>query len=505
MTLILIAACLSAAAVLLLVSVSDRSDRAATLSLLPAIFSLLLLAETVVLGMVRFDWNAARLMPTFAFAYGYPLYSSELDGPILSSVYGPVSAFAFLPATLFRTPTLAILAAGALEILYVLGPLLGFVHYTAGRGARTRPFTFACSIGACLLLARYPGTSYWIWAISPDGPALGLGLLACWALVSPQGVPITSRNLLLSAVATVLACWTKQIDAPLAVALFGFAWFAYGRAKAISYGISLAVGGALVGALFLAWFGWPMVFNMFVMLVRQPWDQPGIAGLAGKLWALTFSLRHLLVLMVIPFAGALHVRGTQPARVRPWMAPLLVAIILLPTGALGANKFGGDYNSFHSVYYLIAAVAVAMVEWARAMRVGQWFCYGFCVLAVVVAWRSERIALWANQPPVLENDAQQAYEFALRHPGEAYFPWQPLSSLLAEGQVYHFEYALIDRSAGGFPPMDAHVRAYLPPRMRWLVTKGSSLRALAHYFPEYSQVVNLPELPGWTALERRTP
>src|SRR5215471_10806466 len=67
-----------------------------------AALSLVLLAVHGVLGMVGMNWNAARLAPTFALVRGYRLYYPAESGPILDHVYGPVSALAFLPATIFR-------------------------------------------------------------------------------------------------------------------------------------------------------------------------------------------------------------------------------------------------------------------------------------------------------------------------------------------------------------------------------------------------------------------
>jgi hypothetical protein len=101
------------------------------------------------------------------------------------------------------------------------------------------------------------------------------------------------------------------------------------------------------------------------------------------------------------------------------------------------------------------------------------------------------------------NDPQLAYDFAVQHPGEVYYPWQPLATLLAEGRLYHFDYALMDRFIGGYEPTPEHLRANLPPRMRWIAANGRVWTF--HYFPEFSQEVQLPELPGWVVRTRPPP
>jgi hypothetical protein len=171
----------------------------------------------------------------------------------------------------------------------------------------------------------------------------------------------------------------------------------------------------------------------------------------------------------------------------------------VPIGAVSANKLGAHENSFHAVYFLIAAAATLLVDGGRA-RAGRLLAYAVCALAIVAASRSGHLDLRTPRPRLWQNDAELAYDFAVRHPGEAYFPWHPLASLLAEGRLYHFDYALIDRFLGGYEPTVAHVRGYVPPGMRWIAARGRvwTLR----YFPEYSQETTLPELPGWTVLMR---
>ena len=45
----------------------------------------------------------------------------------------------------------------------------------------------------------------------------------------------------------------------------------------------------------------------------------------------------------------------------------------------------------------------------------------------------------------VDNNQQEiAYRRSKAHPGVVYFPWQPLSTLLGEGRLYHFEWGAYD-------------------------------------------------------------
>jgi hypothetical protein len=306
--------------------------------LLAAIGSCAILAVTVVRGMLGMDWNAARLTPVFSLVYGYRLYYPAGEGPILDNIYGPVAALAFLPATVFRTPTAAILAGAVLHVSFIFVPLLVFV-WRAGGAATDRRLRLACALGAYLIMVRYEGSSTWISMLHVDGPSLGLGLLACAALVTNDGA-LPQRRALWSALAAVLAAWAKQTAAPVPFALALAVWLMYGRAAALRYVATLAVIGAGLSAVFLFWFGEPMLFNMFEVVRRHPWRQPGIGGLAVATWQFLRDIREVVVLLVVALTVAWFAR--PPQRTRPaWMLPLLAAVCLLPAGALGANKFGG--------------------------------------------------------------------------------------------------------------------------------------------------------------------
>jgi hypothetical protein len=453
-----------------------------------------------VIGTLGSDWNGSRLAPSFALVYGYRLYYPADEGPILNNVYGPVAALAFLPVTILRTPTPAILAGGVLQDLFVFAPLLVFVWRACVREVVDRPLALACGLGACLLLTRYPGTAYWFSMVHADGPSLALGLIACTALVSRGGAP-TTRALWMSATAAVLAAWAKQTAAPLPLALACALWLGYGHKVAVRYVAMLAVTGLTASAIFLLWCGRPMLFNMVELVSRHAWYRPGVAGLAATVWALLVSIRDLLVLCGAALALSFFVRPTEsPLRERPWVAPLLAAVLLLPAGALGANKIGGEPSSFHSVYYLIAGVAALFADLGHRAPATRSVAWAFCILAVLAAWQSGRCVPRPTQMGVWHNNHQRAYETALRHPGEVYFPWQPLASLLAEGQLYHFEYGMLDRYIAGFEPSPPHFQAHLPPRLRW-VAAHARIWTLNHFFADYADT-SLPELPGWIVRTR---
>src|SRR4029077_9268295 len=106
-------------------------DRIGALVVVPGLLALWSSIVGAVVGAPALDWNGALLTPTIALVHGYTLYYPRTSGPILSTVYGPLSWLAFLPAAAFTTPTTAVLCAAVLNISFVVLPLLVF-------GCRTR-------------------------------------------------------------------------------------------------------------------------------------------------------------------------------------------------------------------------------------------------------------------------------------------------------------------------------------------------------------------------------
>ena len=478
--------------------------RSARLALLTA---LLLLAGVYLAHLARmphWDWNAVRVLPSVAMTKGYDLYYGADSGPVMSTLYGPVKALLYLPAAVASTPTGAMAIAGTLNILVVLLPLALILRdrdrwrWSAG---------FALAAGTLLL---WRATRYMATKIHVDAPAVGLGLLACWVLIDPSrrepDGPPSDRRLAVAALLTVLAAWTKQVQAPLAFALLAFVGLAWGRGVAGRLFARLAVAGIVVSGVFLLVFdARAMVFNILTIPAAHPylgkagWGVVGWWGLA-TMELLIKSSPFLLILLL-----ALRARPAESTAERfracPWLVFVLAAAATWPTSVLGRTIIGGDENSSHALAYVMVAALwlVARGEFlAERPGLGDGvLVVGAVVVVLAAAWqvgRPAELLAWRSNPQ------EEAYRYALAHPGEAYFPWNPLSTLLAEGRLDHFDYNVYDRELAGFPLSEKHFRAHLPPSPRVVFFHDDAHdQRVMRYLPSFSVETRLPEMPGWTA------
>lgn len=450
--------------------------------LLPPLLGALLLVygETLALN-TRWIWSACRLAPAIGLFHGYPLYSPVDHGPINGWLYGPVAALAWSPAALATTPLAALFIAAGINLLFLLVPL-----FVAAAGPGFRPTLsggLAFSFGAAGLLLVYP-TWYMASALNADAIAVGLGASSCLVLL--RGA-LTPRSLWLAALLAGLAAWTKQTEAILMLAQVGWLWFAQGRRAALRYAGSCAtvcLGLTLFAGLFFR--PADLIFNMWT--VPSGHAYPG--GTAAAWVELTDFVRYTAWLWVpsclVQF-GRKSPTGTKT--LRPGLL-LVVALAVLPLGILATIKIGGDRNSMHSVYYLAVAIVIALTSAWPAEDRPQPMIAGVVLLAatsaVVLAVR--QVAGYPAQtalPPRCLS--QEAWSYARAHPGSAYFPWDPLATLLAEGRMYHFEYGVLDRIYAGRAPTTDRLRADLP----------TNPEAVIYPRANYSREM-LKHLPGFT-------
>ena len=401
-------------------------------------------------------WSAARLAASVRLVQGFPLYSGPDDALVTGWIYGPVGALAYLPAAWASEPLPALRLAAWLNALYFLVPALVVLapHFRATGSRATGAALTAFAIG--VLLAPYTGW-YGAAALNSDLVATTLGTLSCVALVR-------GRRPALAAALAAAAAWTKQIEVVVAAAQVLYLIRFDGPRRALAYAGWLAGAAAVSAGLGIACFGGaPLWFCLVTIPAGHPLQPERFALVAAT------------------FAWSTGWAWALAAYARPWrsdagaLATLLlwVAVLALPPGLLASLKAGGDQNSMHATTYAalggIAVLAALLGEGAGPRR----------RLARVALLAGAVYVTTVNLHRVVVHDhlairdpgghLREASAFARAHPGETYFPCNPLITLLAERRNYPFDYGVYDWRLAGRARDRAALRAQLPPTLAYLV------------------------------------
>jgi hypothetical protein len=159
---------------------------------------------------------------------------------------------------------------------------------------------------------------------------------------------------------------------------------------------------------------------------------------------------------------------------------------------MAAIKVGGDRNSMHSVYYLAVATALALGRlWPVMVARPTGLMAGAILFAVtgVTVLAGKQVAGYRVQDALPKRClSQEAWNYARENPGKAYFPWDPLATLMAEGRMYHFEYGVLDRIYAGHPPETTRMRHDLPAGAEVVIYPRADYprTMLREYLPEFS-------------------
>lgn len=399
----------------------------------------------------RSVWNERSLAPAFVVARGEKLYPPRDGGPLFSCIYAPLSAVAYVPATVGADPAAAIRIGAVLSVLFFLAPLV---------------LALRLRLWSCVAVALYlslgvgsASVSYSIFPIHADAPALGFAGFGAVCLIGRLGIPwrATGGALL------VMAALSKQNMAPLALLgplLVGWRE-GWRRAAAV------LVGGCLAGVVVLAYSGlalgrWEDIyFNLVTVPLGAGFSQSGTGSAVRALAADMVPAVCVLGLCLMLVWRRLGVRDAGGWLADPAMM-LAMSAALWPTSVAGYMKVGGYPNALApGVYFSILAACFAAHGAAGLVRASAVGLAGFSVLAAAlalpVAFRNLRD--WRG---VAETWSQQAFEFERRHPGEVYFPSNPLATLMASGRGYHMDDGLYCRSVAGYVVSEEQLMRHLP-------------------------------------------
>jgi hypothetical protein len=459
-------------------------------------------------------WNDVRLARGVALGYGYKMYYDGHGGPIIGTMHAPLGFAVYIWIGLLRNPTLALLAGCTLSALFIFGPMA----WVLLRANPTRPSSWKWRIllflGCSLMAFFSAGLTYSAFRIHADAAALGFAAMAA-AFLYFGDRERTWRDLGLSAACAVLSVWSKQTLVPLLVALPAFVWMCEGTRQLCRYLTCLAVAGAAISALMLAAFGplQPMWFNMFVVPMREP-HLPE-KNVLQKFWQLGTEnlLPAAIILFLLLLPAFISDGGSRPDRGRflaehRWLVFGFVGIAMFPTFVAGILKVGGDINhlSLVSLFMLLAAgtglgAHLGELEAARP-EILRGAARTFTIIFVLIGMLRTPIAMFsvAGSRPLRTNSSESAYRFEKAHPGEAYFPFNPLAVLLASGKLYHSDIGLKDRELSGYGIGGEQFRRYAPRDYRMIAIPTGAPRLTAILTQELEGSVRTRgtgDLAGW--------
>jgi hypothetical protein len=478
-----------------------------------ALSALLLLGalSCAVLATPQWSFNGTRLIPSFLLAHGHKVLELHGDGPLYSTHYGPVTYVAYLPATLFKTPNSAVLAGSAFTALLCL-LAIAWLHFG---GDRWRNDFWPALLGftaAGYLMCYLEPLRYSCVNIHADGPGIALGTAAC-AILRRRENRTHGRAILCSATLAVMAALCKQPLALLAAGLVAYLWLADGSKTAFRYLKALCAAGVVLTSLCLWAFGpRELFYNLYSIAARHPWQMSGIEAVVQPLRVFIRLTFPVLLIAVVALAtawtqGGWKTQGWRRLRDNDWVMMFVVGLALLPSSMAGLAKIGGDVNSlsFASFFFTVGVTLMLADLAGRNSRPEVRQVSQRCLLALTLLLTIVQlpVALPDRIRSLKAAEQQVAFDYIKDHRNATFFPWFPLSHLLAEGRFYHSGYGIIDRVLAGEEISPEYFQAYAPPHMHSIAFGKDGYRELLGIdllsFWRTTNVCSVddPVLPSW--------
>lgn len=460
------------------------------------------LVAGVLRSVVGWGWNDARLARGMALWYGYSLYPGrDSNTPIIGTMHGPFPHLLYACLAFLKDPTLSLIAGCTLSCLLYFGAVL-WLHVRAEPGLAGAYGFFACTA----LLLTSIGASYSGLTVHVDAFAMCCAMVAAGLLMRDGSPRVWTLNA--SAVLVMLAVASKQTMAPAAVALPCFVLLADGkRAFARYLAVQIAASAAIFLAM-LALFRPPrdLLFNTFTLAIQQPRTTPVVARMLLGLSQLRIELAAAAAPLLVLLAVVAHAPGSIREKIAKhrWLVFLWMAVLQLPIELRAWATKGGSDNHLGVVTLLVSLAATCGL-------VGLWRPNGnatndwtglaarMLLVGILLAHIPLPFEIFRDLKRVRTSTTQVAYDYELQHPGRAYFPVNPLATLLAEGKLTHLDPALWDRELAGFPINAEQFAAGLPSGYQLVAypPRATPRAAILRELLKDKPLIEEPGLKGW--------
>ena len=473
-----------------------------------------------------FAWTSVRLAPAFALTHGEPLFSSPATPPWVMVGYGPLYPLAYLPSTVASAPGSAVAIATVLAHLYILVPV-GLLCAVCVRRLRHDGSNARLHWGVLLLLFALvayiaPSLNYVLSHVHVDAPALGLFLVACYAVLQADSAAAKTERWLL--VAGVAAGFSAACKVNLIAAAVGFLiWvgWVFGVRRGLKFVLGAIGAFAAIYLLAVVRDGFAAVLLNLRLPGRMPWftlqavdaftpsgtSYAAIEKLRTFLTILSDYIRHygiavLAILLALPTLN----RVSAPAAQMTKFFLVLTAVTLFASIA-SVGKSGGDVNSRALVTLPLALAALTafatLVQPVSRTTLATVYVAVAAATFVVALSAAANFLRWSIKGSAT---LVEAHRVIASDPGRWYFPFDPLAHVLAEGKfrpnmdVVH-SYAVagspVDREAFRVALPDALENIAVPPAYAsWGIAE------IRRLLPEYGRAARELDLEQHNVISR---
>jgi len=452
------------------------------------------------------DWSACRLMPTVAMLYGYPLYSGVSD-PLNAFVYGPIGAWVYLPAAIicktFNNITIGLLTGNLSAFLLLITP---FILLIAEKDKRKHLIQiYLCFILVFSLLIGLPPLRYVAFSIHVDSP--GLTFCALSIIFAARSCKNQVYSPILAGLFLALSIFSKQTFIPGFFVVFTLMLIS-GYSPTIIFLVSFMFASlAIIVIIWLSdslstmkdlyfyfFLGVPsrMTFLQSCYLILFPF------GISIFIY-LCVSWNHLK--RCFSFSD-FWIQLKDNFHFRLGFGLFLATFGFLPVGILGAKSIAGDVNHYAlPIYFLLIAIAHSVLQLSiqeiQTKKTSFFLAICFLISSINIFPLVNRFPGWYLYQ---NNFLDQAYRYSLNHPGAIYFPWQPLSVLLAEGRLYHLgEQIHYENILNKRTRTNEQYFSHLPLDISAIAVRpyGAPASVIPILFPQFCIGAPESELPRW--------
>ena len=396
------------------------------IGLLGALASMLLMTA---FSFVPDDWSANRIAVPLSWLYGYPIYSSLEKDPSNCNFYLPFGFAGYLPTALIsyliKSPDICLFSGWVQTLVFYFTPIgILLIRFRNNRTVFATSFLFAVIVSLSSPALRYIATMIHVDAFGLFCIGSAIALITPISESRSQKISFTAAGILLG-----LSFFIKQTFIPFTILII--IWVIY-QNRLYAFRFLLSLLSTIISCILL---------TMIFVDVRLLWlygfeassSVPSIRSYYKSL--IEFIIISWPILLIIAISSFWKKIFTDS-----WVAFLLGLGILASIFSIYTyTKAGADVNHFSLPLYLFLILLLIIFVKQKNINYKITFKVFLCVILLIpqsflffktyCGW-----FLWVN------NSHRIAYQFYKNYPSqEVYFPWQPLSALLAKQVMYHLD------------------------------------------------------------------